>query len=105
MRLSLSPLLGVILCKGRLIGNKRKAAVHQGISELRRTMLDHMAGVFRLAGLVIPRFQPSEGKHFGRAVELAEVAKFGKDDGGGKITDAGKLLWSESPQNSQAVVT
>ena len=89
MRFALCPLLGVILCEGRFIGDEWKAAVHQGISELRRTMLDHMASVFRLAGLVITGFQPSKGKHFGRTVELAEVAKLGKDDGGGKLTDAG----------------
>ena len=53
-------------------------------------MLDHVAGVFGLAGLVIVRLQSCERKHFGGVVEFAEVAEFRKDDGGGKLTDAGQ---------------
>lgn len=94
MRLTLCPFLSIIPCKDRLMVNERKTAVHQRISKLRRPMFDHVASVFRLAGLVIPRLQTGEREHFGRAVKFAKVAKFGKDDGGRKFANTRQREWA-----------
>lgn len=53
MGLSLSTLLGVKFGENRFVRNKWKAAVEDGTAQMRRTMLDHMASRFGLAGLEI----------------------------------------------------
>ena len=51
MGLSLSPLLDVIFSENGFVRNKWKAAVEKGASEMRRAMLNHVAGGFKLARL------------------------------------------------------
>ena len=89
MCLSLRPLLGVIFSENRFVRNKWKAAVKKGAAEMRRAMLNHVAGGFKQAGLEIARFQARESEHLGRIFELAEIAVLREDDGGGRSTDAG----------------
>ena len=50
MGLPLSPFLGVKLSENRFVGNKWKAAVEKGTAEMRRAMLNHVAGGFKLTG-------------------------------------------------------
>ena len=89
MGLPLSPFLGVKLSENRFVGNKWKAAVEKGTAEMRRAMLNHVAGGFRLAGLEIAGFQAGEGEHLGRILELAEITVLREDDGGGRSSNAG----------------
>lgn len=70
------------------VRNKWQTAVEKGAAEMRRTVLDHVAGRFRLAGLEIARFQPRESEHLGRILELGEITVLREDDGGGRSPDA-----------------
>ena len=88
MGLSLSPLLGVIFSENGFVRNKWKAAVEKGAAEMRRAMLNHVAGGFKLARLEITWFQTCESEHLGRILKFAEITVLRENDGGGRGTDA-----------------
>lgn len=89
MGLSLSPLLGVIFSENRFVRNKWKAAVEKGAAEMRRAMLNHVAGGFKQTRLKIARFQTRESEHLRRTLEFTEITVLREDDGGGRSPDAG----------------
>ena len=55
VRLALSTLFSIVFGEYRLESNKRQAGVHEGVAQMRRAMLDHVAAVLSLTGLVVPR--------------------------------------------------
>ena len=90
VRFPLGPLFGVVFGKDGFMSDEGKAAVHQGVPELRRTVLDHMACKFGLAGLEVTWLQAGKGEHLGGVLELAEVSELRKDNSGGQFANAGQ---------------